>query len=1009
MKINKIVFENINALKGRQKIDFTQAPFDGAGLFAITGPTGAGKSTILDVITLALFNRIPRFESGISKESIKKLGSIITRHTQSAFAEIEYEAKGLCYRSRWSIAINRNGNLNDYDMELASLPVGELLCQKKSEVPIKNEQIIGLSYDQFVRSILLSQGDFAKFLHSGKNERSQLLEQITGTWIYRQIGIQAFEKNKQIKSHIENQRLLIGQIAVMTSEDQLALEQATVALEKSLQHKDVEREKLEKLVQVRSDLNKSVNNVHKFEKELEQNAVQWQQFKEKEERLQKHKLVSDFQPQMIELRTIEEQGKSLRKDKEEASDKLQEASLSKDKILNEASQKLKQELSDHNFETILNEVKNNYRNIFSSLKENESVIGRLTKSINDHLGRLPEPQKISKAEHPLVVIEKNIADTKLKIEKTGIDHNISSVELQDRLEKLEQMQEVLRQLVYLLEKKNETDFEMAQAMDQKKGLEEIIQKLGVRLQIEAEENTLIEKELLVNKEKYELEKRKADLTEHRKNLQPGVPCPLCGATDHPFATNSPTAVDAVDEQIKLLEARYKAQSKEWQSTKVELASTKNMVQEIEKKYNQSTLALSENNLKIQNLVHLQGFSKGISLEDVEKKRLEVSNEIANIRLYEKLQETYEKYQQLLGVYEEKLQLEVKSEDLKHQLSVLYTGNNFEHDVNSWATEFTKQNNNLSHYQPLILKLNTQLEVLHQTYQEKFESLKIALNDRGVATIKDAESALLSAQEIQDIEKQQRQLQEVKIRLQTSVHDEKSRIESLKTLDFSEQSTENIIDELRELKLDINSIRVQTGANKQKLKSNEEALMEKDRQVDILQRLEKDAWKWQVVNEMIGDAKGNKFSNVIQNLTLKQLTYLANHRLKELTDRYLLQAPDDDNDDIEVIDQFQGNLRRSIKTLSGGETFLISLSLALGLSDMASQNVQIGCLFIDEGFGTLDSETLDVAISTLEKLQAESSKLIGIISHVSALKERITCQVKLIKLPGGFSTIVQIES
>ena len=112
----------------------------------------------------------------------------------------------------------------------------------------------------------------------------------------------------------------------------------------------------------------------------------------------------------------------------------------------------------------------------------------------------------------------------------------------------------------------------------------------------------------------------------------------------------------------------------------------------------------------------------------------------------------------------------------------------------------------------------------------------------------------------------------------------------------------------------------------------------------------------------------------------------------------------DNGPLTVLDQYQGNIQRSVTTLSGGESFLISLALALSLSDMASKNVKLESLFIDEGFGTLDHDTLEVAMNTLEKLQTESQKTVGVISHVEALKERINVQIKLQKDAMGYSSI-----
>lgn len=133
--------------------------------------------------------------------------------------------------------------------------------------------------------------------------------------------------------------------------------------------------------------------------------------------------------------------------------------------------------------------------------------------------------------------------------------------------------------------------------------------------------------------------------------------------------------------------------------------------------------------------------------------------------------------------------------------------------------------------------------------------------------------------------------------------------------------------------------------------------------------------------------------------------MANKRLTLLTDRYKIdKALEGEDDGLIAIDAHMGGQRRSVKTLSGGETFIMSLALALALSDFASRNIEINSLFIDEGFGTLDPETLDQTLDTLEVLQAKSSKMIGIISHVSSLKERIATQIQLTQNGQGYSAI-----
>jgi len=201
MKLLKLKIKNIHSLKGEHVVDFSQGPLAESGLFAITGPTGSGKSTLLDAITLALFNKIPRFApkgtENLSKTEIDKAGSVITHHTDEAWAEVEYEAGTEAYRSTWKISRARTGNLKDYEMTLARLSDSHNMDLKKSEVPAENERILGLKYEQFIRSIILAQGDFARLLKSDEKERAKLLEDITGSHIYREIGKTIFERAKE--------------------------------------------------------------------------------------------------------------------------------------------------------------------------------------------------------------------------------------------------------------------------------------------------------------------------------------------------------------------------------------------------------------------------------------------------------------------------------------------------------------------------------------------------------------------------------------------------------------------------------------------------------------------------------------------------------------------------------------------------------------------------------------------------------------------------------------------
>ena len=159
--------------------------------------------------------------------------------------------------------------------------------------------------------------------------------------------------------------------------------------------------------------------------------------------------------------------------------------------------------------------------------------------------------------------------------------------------------------------------------------------------------------------------------------------------------------------------------------------------------------------------------------------------------------------------------------------------------------------------------------------------------------------------------------------------------------------------------------------------------------------------WNRLKDLIGSADGSKFRRHAQSISLDILTRHANRHLRRLSDRYQICLDDSEALNLQIEDLHQAGARRPMASLSGGESFLASLALALGLSELAGRNVRIDSLFIDEGFGTLDSETLEIAIAALDSLR-QNGKTVGVISHVPLLKERIGTQIQIVKQSGGTS-------
>lgn len=225
MRILTLRLKNLNALKGEWKIDFTQSPFIDNGLFAITGPTGAGKTTLLDAICLALYHQTPRL-GPISTSN----NDIMTRGTAECLAEVEFDIKGKAYRAFWSMRRARgkvDGNLQSADVELAEVESGKVLATQVRPKSEEIENLTGLNFARFTKSMMLSQGDFAAFLNANEADRAELLEELTGTEIYGQISqavhqqfSDAKQKKKEFAIKLEGVTLLSDEQIAQLEEEQ---------------------------------------------------------------------------------------------------------------------------------------------------------------------------------------------------------------------------------------------------------------------------------------------------------------------------------------------------------------------------------------------------------------------------------------------------------------------------------------------------------------------------------------------------------------------------------------------------------------------------------------------------------------------------------------------------------------------------------------------------------------------------------------------------------------------
>lgn len=216
--------------------------------------------------------------------------------------------------------------------------------------------------------------------------------------------------------------------------------------------------------------------------------------------------------------------------------------------------------------------------------------------------------------------------------------------------------------------------------------------------------------------------------------------------------------------------------------------------------------------------------------------------------------------------------------------------------------------------------------------------------------------------------------------------------------------EGLEESLKSLSQERNTLQQTIGVISEQLEHDARERARRENELRALENQRSIACQWQDLSSLIGSADGAKFRRFAQSVTFARLVACANTEMKSLTDRYLLTTDPQNALEFNVIDTYQGNEQRSIRNLSGGETFLVSLALALGLAHLSGGRMRIETMFLDEGFGTLDPETLDGAINTLAALRGRGTGLIGIISHVEALQERVDTQIVLSRGADGVSTL-----
>jgi len=1005
MKIIKLSFKNINNLKGNHQVDFSSEPLSSAGLFAITGPTGSGKSSLLDVITLALFNKIPRFSKSISKNEISNSGSVLTHHTTDAEAHLTYSVKGRTYTSSWSITTARTGKLKDYEMFIYDSE-GKVLDLKKSEVPAHNESIIGLKYDQFIKSILLSQGEFAKFLKANKNERGELLEHITGTSIYRSIGVKAYEKFKISKSELESESALLGEINILSEEEKNNYINETKNIEEKQTEIGVILKEAEKIAQIKSALQQNTQSLKQNEALQININSEFEKFIPFQDKLDLHQKLSPVQGSLASYNSAVANALQSQKNLDSYKAQLATAKDNLRSAISEMQTITKKNVDEANFKKVMidfemaiNNMDRDLKNIKDrGIEERERNNRLISQYPTQFLKEVKPKEALILLSERKGILEKAIADSQIN-KNTDLPKTKSNLkQKQNTLESLIDINHGYEHIEALSEKVLKIEKDLKDLNKKSEGLKPLISKC------KSLDVTLNDNINLLQKQREDAIKI-ANLESLRNELHDGTACPLCGSIDHPYSLHLPDDVDdSISKKMEDIKTKVSANNLELDNLNKEYTiaitridhnkqsqtSTTNELSEVKKNIEENIKSLKlEEKLDRITLPSLIRRSSA-EIEQTEK----AIDAIQELTLNEDLKTSYTKLESISKEYRA---LQTKRKEA-------FEGSDVNSVTNSLQEKFESNKSKLTELTAVITKETDSLTRDKNLATQIEKELHPRLSSLGFSDISDVSNNLLSEENQQTITQQRDKLNHDRTSIATTIATLKEEQSNLLTQDTKpdvqlQALTEYIIkqkeikEEALKRKGELSAILKRDEEDQNKIKSKQAKI----------KKLTAEYEKWSLLKDLIGDANGHKFSNFAQGLTLKNLLVYANIRLKDLSDRYLLDMPGND-DALVIIDQYQGNTSRSVTTLSGGESFLISLSLALSLSDMASKNTSLESLFIDEGFGTLDHDTLELAMTTLEKLQSDSQKTVGVISHVEALKERIHVQIKLNKNAQGYSSI-----
>ncbi len=1046
MKILAIRGHNLASLAREFEVDLEAGDLGSAGIFAICGPVGAGKSTLLDALCLALFDRTPRLSGrgGVAVAEAELPAAhwlhshdprtLLRRGAASGYAEVDFTGRdGQRYRSRWSVRRARrqaDGRIQPQELVLTDIDRGVVVAGGgKGEVLNAIRARLGLDFAQFCRSVLLAQGDFAAFLAAPADERASLLESLTGADVYRRISRAAHERSRVARQRVEQLRAQVGTLDLLDGGERAQLEGRAAALTQQVEVAEVAVELAQQVVSWYA----AAAEYRREEQERTADLQRAQQDNRAAAKArERNRLLVRALPiaPRVEALTAAQQAVVAAVQREQ---ELSVQLATERQVATELERAARAQV-----ERVFGvEASAAPPMLVAEFERWQPTFARW-------LRRHAEWRAFGVSTAAAAMAERDAADA-----AKAAAANLEAAEFRElpaRRQRLLAEREAVAAITAAVREWQGARSVASERQAELTRLEGERERLARGFDELARAVEVADRELHAAQQAAEHARIRGDLAAFREHLESGEPCPLCGSIEHPHPVDAPSpsgsgndnpetaAVERAQKQREAARDAVAAREAERRACERALRAARSAAERAA-----DAVAACER-VAVEALGGAGAMARGARESELRERpaAAESADEPeASVTLTE-TEAVAVAERRTAGLADEEravAALADRHDELRAAYQTAVDAERRAQSAGTAAAAFLEANEELA---PALVGVSDPVQRLAALIEDAGSP---AAGDAAVRDLVSAhEQSALAATRAATLERElvdaaaARQAREGEFaavsaeveaaaraaeitvgsvreaaavgaaavlaeqqeldRLQAAEEQARAVVQQCaRVRGRHERTNRPAIDEgdaaqaLEDSRSARQKARTERDDVRDRLSADDFLRRQREELAPRLRAAERECETWVALDELIGHSRGDRFAVFAQGLTLDLLLQEANRRLADLARRYRLEKNRGRDMDFVVVDLDLGGARRGLQSLSGGETFLVSLALALALATLAAPRSRVETLFLDEGFGTLDAQNLEAALGALDSLQATGCQ-IGIISHVDGIAERI---------------------